>query len=123
MWRDLTSQKRDVGHPAAACGTRHAAPGRGRFEQLFLVAEQGGCGPQHGRLAMQVSGFALAVQVVLHAVQLAGAGADLGDIVVLVNIANDGDPGTPRRWSVGGRVQPAVFDAGTGKLDSMQYYL
>src|ERR1035441_10306785 len=90
---------------------------------LLLVAEQGGCGPQHGRLAMQVSGFALAVQVVLHAVQLAGAGADLGDVVVLVHIANDGDPGTPRRRSVGGRVQPAVFDAGTGKLDSMQYYL
>src|SRR5674476_1420693 len=71
---------------------------QGNGAASLFVAQQRGGSPHNGRLAMQVSGLALAIEVVLHAVQLACAGADLGNVVVLIDVANHGDPSAPGGW-------------------------
>jgi hypothetical protein len=42
---------------------------------------------------VEIAGLAFAGEVVVDAVELVGTLADLGDVVVLVDVAGDGDPG------------------------------
>ncbi len=59
---------------------------------LLFVAQQGVRGPHDGGLSVEVAGAALALVVIFEVVLLAGALADLGYVVVLIDVADDGDP-------------------------------
>src|ERR1700748_3689697 len=79
---------------------------------ISRLAEEGRGGPEDWRLAMEVSGDAFSCQIVIVTVLLACALADAGDVLVLVDVAGDGDPGFAGGGAVSGRVEPAVFHSG-----------
>lgn len=52
---------------------------------------------------MEVSGLAAALKVIVKTVELVGAFADIGGVVMLVDVADDGKPGFSPRGRKWGR--------------------
>ena len=76
------------------------------------LPQQCGGGPEHRLLAVEITGSALALQVILQVVLLPGAFADAGYVVVLVDEAGEGYLCLARSGAVGSGIEPAVFHAG-----------
>ena len=71
---------------------------------LHALPQQSCSRPKHRSLSVEVAGAALALVVVGQVVLLPGPFADLGHVVVLVDIAHHGDPGLARRRAIGLRI-------------------
>src|SRR5947209_1717864 len=89
-WGLDTRIKRGVGGPQTKArpesGALRAASGKVCEWLLDPFAEEGSGGPEDGGLTVEVSGAAFALVVVLEGVLLAGSFADLGNVMVLVDV-------------------------------------
>src|SRR5205814_9424649 len=81
----------------------------GPWSSVIRLPQQGRGGPQHRRLAMEVSRLSRATQVIFEIIFLSRAHTDISDIGVLIYITHQGEPSLSRCRAVSFFIQPAIL--------------